>query len=167
MLNRVEVLREYIDGVLLNMTDPFDRRCAYLHLYGVAQACALIALKRGENTELATIAGMLHDFHTYKVGNHDNHAVLGAILARDVLDELKLTTPEEKDMICSAIHNHSSKDGQYSSFGEVLIDADVMQHVLYNYSVPIMEHEKERFTHLIEEFSLASGNCVEGGTQHE
>ena len=36
-----------------------------MHLYGVSQACVLIALKRNENAELAAAAGMLHDIHTY------------------------------------------------------------------------------------------------------
>ncbi len=65
-MNRIEILRKYIDEILLSMTDIQERRCAYLHLYGVAQLCALISLKRGENAELATMAGMLHVcFMTY------------------------------------------------------------------------------------------------------
>ena len=154
MENRIEILREFIDGILLNMTDAEERRCAYLHLYGVSQACALIALRRGENVELATMAGMLHDLHTYKVGNHDNHAVLGAILAREILSELQLTNPIETDMICSAIHNHSSKGSTHAAFDEVLIDADVLQHCIYNITLPIMEHEKARFEKLKKEFGL-------------
>ena len=59
--SRIEKVRELVDEILLNMSDPAERRCAYLHLYGVAQACALLALKRGEDVELAVIAGMLHD----------------------------------------------------------------------------------------------------------
>ena len=152
MANRIEVLREYIDDILLNMTDTDNRRCAYLHLYGVSQACALIALRRGENVELATMAGMLHDLHTYKVGNHNNHAVLGALLAREILEKLQITNSNETNMICSAIHNHSSKNEKFSPFDEILLDADVMQHVLYNYAEPIMEHEKDRFAKLVEEF---------------
>jgi len=155
MKNRVEVLRNYIDNILLHMEDDENRRCAYLHLYGVSQACALLALKRGEDVELATMAGMLHDLHTYKVGNHDNHAVLGALLAKEVLDALQITTIEETEMICSAIHNHSSKDGSFSAFDEILIDADVMQHVLYNCTMPIMNHEKARFENIANEFKLS------------
>ena len=154
MENRVEILRKYIDEILLHMDDTENRRCAYLHLYGVSQACALTALKRNEDVELATMAGMLHDLHTYKVGNPDNHAVLGAILAKEILDELQITTSKETEMICSAIHNHSTKNGNFSAFDEILIDADVMQHVLYNYSAPIMEHEKARFAKLTKEFNL-------------
>ena len=156
MENRVEILRKYIDDILLHMDDTENRRCAYLHLYGVSQACALIALKRGEDVELATMAGMLHDLHTYKVGNHDNHAVLGALLAKEVLGDLQITSHEETEMICSAIHNHSSKSGKFSAFDEVLLDADVMQHVLYNCSMPIMEHEKARFEKIIKEFQFTT-----------
>jgi len=154
MKNRTEILRKYIDEVVLNMTDHEERRCAYLHLYGVSQACALIALRRSENAELATMAGMLHDFYTYKYMDSTNHAQKGAILAREVLNNLQLTSPEETDLICSAIHNHSSKGGTFSAFDEVLIDADVMQHCLYNFTEPIPEHERERFAKLAEEFGL-------------
>ena len=156
--NRIEVLRKYIDDILLNMTDTEERRCAYLHLYGVSQACALIALNRGENVELAMMAGMLHDFYTYNETvnfmNKKSHAENGAILAREILNELKLTSHEETDIICSAIYNHSSKGGKFSGLDEVLIDADVMQHCLYNFTFPVMEHEKTRFEKLVKEFSL-------------
>ena len=36
----------------------------------------------------------------------------------------------------------------------VRIDADVMQHYLYNPTAPMMEHEKARFTQLANEFGL-------------
>ena len=154
MTNRIEILREYIDDVLLNMTDVIKRRIAYLHLYGVSQACTLIALRRNEDVELATMAGMLHDFYAFKFSDSKNHAEKGAILAREVLNELKITTDDESNLICSAIHNHSSKGDTFSSFDEVLIDADVMQHCLYNITMPVADTEKARFENLIKEFSL-------------
>lgn len=40
--NRIERFRKYIDQILLDMTDDEERRCGYLHLYGVSQACAKI-----------------------------------------------------------------------------------------------------------------------------
>jgi hypothetical protein len=48
-VNRIEIVREYVDTVLLNMPNAAERRSGYLHLYGVLQACALIAMKRNEN----------------------------------------------------------------------------------------------------------------------
>jgi len=49
MDNRIERLRVYIDDILLHMKDNEERRCAYLHLYGVSQACTMIALKRNQD----------------------------------------------------------------------------------------------------------------------
>ncbi|GFP75442.1 HD domain-containing protein [Clostridium fungisolvens] len=154
MDNRIERLRKYIDEILLNMKDTEERRCAYLHLYGVSQACAMIALKRNQNVELATMAGMLHDLHSYKTMNTENHAEKGAVLARQILEELSLTTEDETDLICSAILNHSSKAITHSSFDEVLKDADVLQHCLYNTLFPVMEHEKCRYQKLLTEFGI-------------
>jgi HD superfamily phosphodiesterase len=154
MENRIERLRKYIDDILLNMKDTEERRCGYLHLYGVSQSCAMIALKRNQDVELATMAGMLHDLHSYKAMKTENHAEHGAVLARQILEELSLTTANETDLICSAIRNHSSKAIIHSAFDEVLKDADVLQHCLYNTLFPVMEHEKYRFQNLLTEFGI-------------
>ena len=152
MENRIERLRMYIDKILLDMIDAQERRCGYLHLYGVSQTCAFIAIKRNQDVELATMAGMLHDLHSYKTQNTHKHAEQGAVLARQILEELSLTTENETDLICSAIRNHSSKAIVHSAFDEVLKDADVLQHYLYNPLFPVMEHEKNRLQNLLTEF---------------
>lgn len=154
IVNRIERLRKYIDEILLNMKDAQERRCGYLHLYGVSQACTMIALKRNQDVELATMAGMLHDLHSYKAMSTENHAEHGEILARQILEELSLTSDNETDLICSAIRNHSSKAITHSAFDEVLKDADVLQHCLYNPLFPVMEHEKGRFQNLLTEFGV-------------
>jgi len=153
-MNRIEQLRTYIDDILLQMEDVVERRCAYIHLYGVAQSCALIAKKRKLNAELATMSGMLHDFYLYKYMDNFNHAHKGAVLAKEVLKELSITTEEETDQICAAIYNHSDKAIINSDFDELLKDADVMQHCLYNPTIEIMAHETERFERLRKEFGL-------------
>lgn len=155
MENRIEILRKFIENLLFSTTEDNRPRFYCLnHMYSVSQFCALIALKRGENVELATMAGLLHDYHTYKTMNSDNHAEKGAVLAREVLNELKITTDDERDLICSAIHNHSYKDRTHSSFDEVLVDADVLQHNLFNFTMPIAEWEKPRFQKLANEFGF-------------
>lgn len=153
-MNRIEKVREYIDAVLLHMLDTTERRCGYLHLYGVSQACSLIALKRNENVELATIAGMLHDIFSYSTMDTEDHAHKGAVMARGVLTLLQCFGENEIDMISSAIYHHSDKNSEQSSFCEVLIDADVLQHCLYNPLFDVAEHEKHRYKKLKLEFGL-------------
>jgi len=156
-MNRIEKLREYIDDVLQNIKDEEERRCSYVHLYGVAQSCAMIASRRGINAELATMAGMLHDFYLYK--NYENqdftdHGRRGSIFVRAILDDLKLTTEEETNIICCGIANHCDKDKVDLDFDEVIKDADVIQHCLYNVTLPVKKSYKERYEKLIKEFDL-------------
>lgn len=153
-MNRVEILRKYIDKILLNMSDNEERRSAYLHLYGVAQSCALIALKRGENTELAVMAGMLHDIYSYAKMDTNEHAHKGSILAREILISLDIANEKEINLICKAIYNHSDKESAHDTFTEVLIDADVMQHCLYNPMIEVMEHERSRYRNIKLEFGI-------------
>lgn len=141
--------------MLLNMPDDEERRCAYVHLYGVAQNCTLIALKRGENAELATMAGMLHDVCSYAKMDTKDHAHKGAAMAKEILTSLEITNEDETKVICDAIYTHSEKELVHPNFNEVLIDADVLQHCLYNPMIEIMPHEKTRYEKLKTEFGIA------------
>ena len=148
------MVRERVDEILLNMTDSVERRCAYLHLYGVAQACALLAIKRNDNIELAVVAGMLHDIYSYATMDSQDHAHKGAVMAHNILNSLNVYSEEEKNLICTAIHNHSDKSTVHNSLDEILKDADVMQHVLYNPLFDIKTHEQERFCSMKKELNL-------------
>jgi len=163
-MNRIEQLREYIDAGLLSKNHDQDRRCAYIHLYGVSSLCALLALKRCADVELAIIAGMLHDYYTYikkEEVRHlgmdaineviANHAVNGAVFARKILEELKLTSDNETDIICTAIHNHSRKNEVHSEIDEILKDSDVLQHYLYN---PSIKSKNERMKKALSELGI-------------
>ena len=152
--NRIEKVREYVDDVLLHMPDNAERRCAYLHIYGVAQACAMIAQKRKGNVELAIVAGMLHDIFSYKTMNHNDHAHKGAVMAKEILNELGIFDDTEIGMICEAIYSHSDKAVTHTSFTEILIDADVLQHYLYNPFLAVSSSEKMRLENLKKEFCL-------------
>lgn len=151
---RIEKVRAYVDQTLLQMTDAVERRCAYVHLYGVAQACALIARKRNEHVELAIIAGMLHDLFSYKMMDSSDHARQGAAMAKEILEELDLFDEQEISLICDAICRHSGKAEAHTGLTEVLIDADVWQHCAYNPFLPVKEAEKERCERLKKEFGL-------------
>jgi len=167
-MNRVEKLREYVDEVLLNKNNDRDRRMAYVHLYGVAQACALIAKKRGVDIELAIMAGMLHDLYTYKRKDEvrhlgmdaiqeviKNHRVDGEIYLREVLPKLGLTTDYETNLICAAIQGrYDGEDEKISAMEKVINDANVIQSYLYNPINAEMNLDKKRLDCLLSEFGM-------------
>lgn len=37
-MNRIEKVRELVDEIIMKIPDNEEKRCAYLHLYGVSQA---------------------------------------------------------------------------------------------------------------------------------
>ncbi len=153
-MNRIEQVRAFVDDIILKMEDNEERRCAYVHLYGVSLACALLSLKRKENAELAVIAGMLHDIYSYYNMDSKDHAHKGAEMVRGILNSLDIFTEEEKNLICAAIWNHSDKSSVHGVLDEILKDADVMQHILYNPLRDVKQHEQQRFDSLKMEFNF-------------
>lgn len=153
-MNRIDTVREYMDGVLSRLPDADSRRYAYLHTYGVAQACAMLAMKREQPEELAVIAGMLHDIYRFAAMEGREHAHKGAPMAREILQSSGLFEAEEIDMVCTAVYYHSSKREIHDAFSEMLKDADVMQHCLYDPTVPAVRNDWVRYEKLKKEFGL-------------
>lgn len=155
-MGRLKNLRAFIANELRNMEDMDKRDSALLHLNSVSLAATLLAEKRGLDSELAAMAGLLHDMAAYRSGSYDDHAHRGADYARDVLRAMGETTEDEIDQICSMIYHHDDKQVIDSPLDEVLKDADVIHHCFNDLSKPVKDKEKARFNALIEELGLAT-----------
>lgn len=153
-MNRIEVVQRYVNEMLLNVPDADWRKWGYTHLYGVAQSCAMIALKRGVDAELAVVAGLLHDVATYARMDGTGHARHGAAMARAILADMGVFSPAEMDGVCVAIGNHSDKAGVHAPLDEALKDADVLQHWLSDPLQEPVEKEKPRLAKLRQEFGF-------------
>ena len=150
-MSRIKDLQKQVFKVLADTDEPMK---AMAHLHGVSLAAVMIAKKRGQDPELAAMAGLLHDLWAYKSGSYDDHAHLGADYARKVLGKMEITTSDETDIICDAIWHHDDKANVDSTFTEVLKDADVIDHCLKDSSKPVKEKEQARFEALCAEIGL-------------
>ena len=153
-MSRLKELRAYVDKKINELEDEDKRISATAHLYGVSLAAQMLAKKRGLDPELAAMAGMLHDMHAYMSGSYEDHAHLGAELGRGILEKLELTTPEETQIICSAIYHHDDKALVDSPMDELLKDADVLDHCFKDASKPVKEKEQKRYDALCKELGL-------------
>ncbi|SEQ83599.1 HD domain-containing protein [Lachnospiraceae bacterium NE2001] len=153
-MSRLKDLRKVVYKELNKMEDKDERTAAITHLNGVALAATILAKRRGFDPEVAAMAGVLHDLHAYKMGSYDEHEHKGAVLAREILEKMELTTPEETDMICSAIYHHGDKLLVDGAFDELLKDADVISHTLNDPTKAIKEKEQARYESLCKEFGL-------------
>ncbi len=154
MSSRIKVLQKQVHKILKDMDDNQKRSNAIAHLQGVSLAAVIIAKKRGEDPELAAMAGLLHDVYAYKSDSYEDHAHLGADYAREILEKLEITTEEETDMICSAIRHHDSKAETDGPLDEVLKDADVLHHSLGDPTKEVKAHEQARYDKLSREFDF-------------
>lgn len=150
-MSRIKELQKQIHHIL----EGNEKEASQIaHLHGVALAAAILAKKRGEDAEIATMAGLLHDLYAYKAGSYDDHARLGADYAGKVLKKLGITSPEETEIICSAIRNHDGKDTADAPMDEILKDADVLHHTLGDPAKEVKAHEKARYEKLCAELGM-------------
>ncbi len=153
-MSRIKDIEKKVISILDNIKDSEKRAKAIAHLHGVSLAAVIIAKKRGQNPELAAMAGLLHDLYAYNSGSYDDHAHRGADFAKEILDEMKITSPEETKFIYSAIWNHDSKSEVNEPMDEVLKDADVIDHSLADPTKAVKEHEQERYSKLCDELGF-------------
>ena len=154
-MSRLKELRKVVgDKLRESITDAEKLESAYAHLYGVSLAATVIAERRGEDSELASMAAMLHDIAAYVSGTYDDHAHRGADMAREILLRNALATPKEIDRICSAIYHHDDKLLKDEPLDEVLKDADVMHHTFNDLTKPVKDKELARYRALRQEFGL-------------
>jgi len=152
MGRRLDILRAEVDKLIISK-QPYDSRNFFIHIYGVAGFCSLLALKRGLDTELAISCGMLHDIYQITHDTIENHAVNGASVAKEILDATGLYKSEEINIITNAITTHSKKRAVHDDpYTELLKDADVLSHCLYDPDEPVIDKEVIRFDNLLEEF---------------
>lgn len=146
-------IRMKVDKIISKLANEETRKFAYLHSYGVSQCAIYLSIVRGLDIELAGIAGMLHDIAVYAENcAHKVHANRSAVIAKDILEESKAFNEEEIIAITNAIALHSDKLTRTDTrFAEMLKDADVLQHYLYNPNMPMQDREKYRLFYLLED----------------
>jgi len=151
---RLESVRVLVDEMLIQMADAEEKRCAYLHLYGVSEFAAMLAQKRGHDPELAAVAGMLHDFYVYKTNIHEFHAQNGAEAVRPIIRDLGIFVKEEQKIILCAIFHHSDKNIINDVYDEIVKDADVLQHYYYNVGKTVHANKATRLKKILNELLL-------------
>ncbi|MDN3954540.1 HD domain-containing protein [Sporolactobacillus laevolacticus] len=164
-MNRISIVQHYVDKIIENIKSETERKSAIIHTYGVAQCCALIASRRGLNTELAYISGLLHDIYAFFTGSSLCHAQSGAEMARPAIRNMNIFSDEEKKCILSAIFYHSNKEVVHDEYDEVLKDADLLQRFLTDTVSLINERAIPRLNKLLNEFDIEAASIDYGQNQ--
>lgn len=130
---RLERIRKRMENILLDQYDAgrLSRRGLaqeMAHLNGVIVMSRHLALLRGYSSELAAVAGALHDLGRFQLGVYGKeHASQGAKQAVRILKDSGDFSKSEIGIIRDAIKTHNRK-GKYGHgpYNEILKDADLL-----------------------------------------
>lgn len=102
------------------------------HSAGCCQLARVIAQKRGLDLTISETAALLHDIYVIIEGKYKDHSVLGAPLAKNILDEVGGFSESQIKSILDAVAHHSEKE-VYSDdpYIELVKDVDVFDCSLY------------------------------------
>ncbi len=115
-------------------------RWSVMHMYSSSQLAKVLALRRGMDMELASIAAALHDITVIVTGKTESHAEVAEKHVRDAISrynngqwtKLPKVTKDEENMLVEAIVQHSDKE-VYSGnpLAELLKDVDSLDRYLH------------------------------------
>ena len=98
---------------------------------------------------------MLHDIYRVTDNIAENHDVMGAEKATEILKALDLYNDGEIAIITAAISRHCDKSLIHEPYDEILKDADVLSHCFYDPNIPVSDGEVERYRKLLVELGCA------------
>ncbi|MCR5294450.1 MAG: HD domain-containing protein [Lachnospiraceae bacterium] len=151
-MNRLLAARGYVYACVLKKPSAF-RYEGMNHLAAVSELAMLLAARRGENTELAGIAGIFHDFSVYAEDAVSDHAHKSAAAAAAWMKENGSFSREETEQVIGAVYYHSDKKMKHLPLDEILKDADVAAYVL-EHPGELTERERSRWNALKDELML-------------
>ena len=154
--NRAKIIRKNINELLNNIIDINYRNTFYVHLYGVANFAALLAARRGLNTELAYIAGLMHDISLLtSPEDYENHCGKSTHIVKEILMSTKLFSDDETNIITNAVLHHTDFEKCTDSlYDEILKDADIIQPFFNDIPEPAFEPVKPRLEKLMIELNI-------------
>ena len=153
-MDRVSAVEAFVFQRFNEIEDAKWRARALYHSHAVSLLGALLARRRGEDAEVAAIAGLLHDFYAYERRDYADHAHAGAARAKEILESLNLTAPRENEIICSAIFHHDDLVAVDAPMDEILKDADLIDNAMSHPARDVKENEAARVARLRDELGL-------------
>ena len=159
-LHRVYKLQKRVIEIVKNLDwddEKIDvsRDWMIVHLLTASQLAHLLALKRGQDWELAAAAGALHDIGLLvNIGMEKSHAINGYEKAKEILKEVGGFSDEEMELIANAVARHSEKDKVGNWLEELMKDVDVLDCALHGSDFSPFEHHFKRVKNLEKELGI-------------
>ncbi|MBP1994396.1 CHAP domain-containing protein [Paenibacillus eucommiae] len=157
---RLESVRGLVHEMLLNTENTSVKQEVYVHLFGVSNFASMLAMRRGQDSEIAAIAGLLHGFYFYKTGIKEFPGPNSADAVRPIIRSTQLFTDEELFFILRAIFYQEDRHQVHGTYEEIIKDAILLQMYFQNTGKNLSKADMHRLQNVFIELGI-SGEHVE------
>ncbi|EPY03804.1 metal-dependent phosphohydrolase HD sub domain [Paenibacillus alvei TS-15] len=153
-VSRFKSIQVLVHGLLQSMDSSVQKQDAAIRLYGVSAFASMLARKRGLQSELAAIAGVLHHYYFYKTGIEDFPGPNSSEAVRPMIRDLKLLSQEEQATILKAIYYHDDRHQRHGEYEEVVKDAIVLQKYFQTPNNQVDSRDSHRLQQVLGELTI-------------
>jgi hypothetical protein len=166
---RVEHVRHLVHGMHFETEDTFEKQEAWVNLCGVSSFASMLAMRRGHDSEIAAIAGLLHGFYYYRTGIEAFPGPNSADAVRPILRNTEIFTDEELSVILRSIFYQEDRHRIHGPYEEMIKDAILLQTHFRNTSSHSSKADIHRLQHIFIELGIPQEHAgaesdVESGT---
>ncbi len=123
MNSRLESVRAVVQEAIRSIPCENRKQEAYANLHGVSATATIIAMNRGIDQELATIAGLLHNYYYLKTGIGDFPGPSSSEAVRPLLRDMGIFAAEEQAAVLQAIFYQEDESRIHGPNEEIVKDA--------------------------------------------
>lgn len=145
----------------MSIVNEKQRQEACINLNGVSHFASMLARRRGQNQELAAIAGLLHNYYFCKTGVSDFPGFNSADTVRPLLRELNIFSEEELTTILRAIFYYEDRSVVHGPYEEIVKDAYVLQFYFQDTDCVLKWEDARRLRNVFRELAIPEEDIVE------
>lgn len=154
MNKRLDSVRILVQEMIMSMDSEVRKQEACVHLYGVSTFASMLAMKRGQNQEIAAIAGLLHGYYFYKTGINEFPGPNSAEAVRPLLRDMNIFTKEEQIAILQAVFYQEDRSSTQGHYEEIIKDAYLLQLYFQNMGRSIHQQDAGRLRNALRELAI-------------
>jgi hypothetical protein len=158
--DRFESIRVLVNE-MLDLDSLVSRQEAYAQLNGVSSFASMLAIKRGLDTEIAAITGLLHNYYFYKTGISYFTGINSAETVRPIIRDLNIFSKDEQLIILRAIFYQNEQGKVHGPYDELIKDAIILHNFFQNLNHTVSHMDVQRFHNVLGELSIPVGKFLE------
>ncbi|SFC56111.1 CHAP domain-containing protein [Bacillus sp. 491mf] len=151
--HRLESIRVLVNEIL-DLDSGVNRQKAYAQLNGVSSFASMLAMKRGLETEIAAITGLLHNYYFYKTGISYFPGINSAETVRPIIRDLNIFSKDEQLTILRAIFYQNQRGKVHGPYDELIKDAIMLNNFFQNLDHTVSHMDVQRFHNVFGELSI-------------